>query len=611
MRPVISDLKGCSSLSSRTKIQSRLRFGLPFLAAAALAITVGVTAPVVAQNLPPVVDPGRVPQRFEPPPQPRTTTDQVVPQVDPERQIQGDAAKIKFNLTAVVVEGSTVYDNAALSDAWAGLVGQQVTLGDAQLIADRITAKYRNDGYILSRAVIPAQRIAGGALRIQVVEGYIKDYRIEGAFPDGVADAGPIGGTRAKLTAYAEKMVGVRPITARVMERYLLLANDLPGITAQAVLAPAQGGDPGGATLVVQAKKKTADFFASADNFGSRFSGPHQGQVGTVLNSPFGLSERIGVRGINTIGDWDELHYLEGNWDQDIGSEGTKIGFGIAYSNSHPGYTAKPFDIDGTVWTEMLRVSHPLIRSRTTNWYVRGSLVWRDIKTENRSLRNPDPMADAFGAHVRDHLRILRIGTSYDLVDRFRGVSFIDVEISKGLPIFGYTKQGDESSHPDGTGNFTKITAEVSRLQSLFISGLNLYAAAQGQYAFNRLLSSEEFGVGGSQYGRGYDPSEIAGENGIAVKLELQYGRPLDFRFLKGYQVFAFWDYGAIWNKGKFAALNGNDHDTLMSAGAGVRLNFLDAVSGEFFLAKPLTRPVAGRGNADDWRGFFSLTTRF
>ncbi len=601
MRPAIGNPDGSAAPSRRVRAKAISLLGISTVSTTALLVALAAASSAFAQNLPPVADPGRVQQRFEPQQQPRVTTDQVVPQVDPERQIQGDAAKIKFNLVSVTVSGSTVYDTNKLADAWAGLVGKEVTLADAQLIADRITARYRNDGYILSRAVIPAQRISGGALRIQVVEGYIKDYRIDGTFSEGVTDAGPIGGIRAKLAAYAEKMVGVRPITAAVMERYLLLANDLPGVTAQAVLAPAQGGDPGGATLVVQARKKPIDFFGSADNFGTRFGGPYQGQAGVLLNSPLGLSERIGLRGINTIGDWRELHYLEGNWDQDIGSEGTKIGFGVAYSNAHPGYLAEPFDIDGKVWTEMFRVSHPFIRSRTMNLYARASLVWQDVETTNGLLDET----------TKDHLRILRVGASFDLVDRFRGVNFIDVEVSKGLPILGYTKKDDLSSRPGVSANFTKVKAEVSRLQSLFVPGLNLLVAAQGQYSFNNLLSPEEFGVGGSLYGRGYDPSEIAGENGIATKAELQYGGPLEFRFLKGYQLFAFWDYGKIWNKNRTVAATPG-HESLMSAGGGVRLNFIDAVSGEFYLAKPLTRSIAGRGDeGDDWRGFFSVVTHF
>ena len=72
-------------------------------------------------------------------------------------------------------------------------------------IADRITTKYRNDGYILSRAIVPAQRISGGALQVQVVEGYIKDFRIDTSFKGGLESTGPISGIRSKLAAYVRR----------------------------------------------------------------------------------------------------------------------------------------------------------------------------------------------------------------------------------------------------------------------------------------------------------------------------------------------------------------------------------------------------------------------
>lgn len=572
------------------------------LAAIIAVVGVGFFASANAQTIPGAADPGRVQQRFEPQPQPRVTTDQIVPQVEPERQIRGEAAKIKFVLHSLTVEGSTVYGTAALQDIWAGLVGKEITLGEAQSIADRITVRYRNDGYILSRAIIPAQRISGGVLKIQVIEGYIKDFRIDGKFSGGMESDGPISGTKSKLAAYARKIAAVRPVTAEVMERYLLLANDLPGITAQAVLAPAAGDEPGAATLILQVKRKALDFFSSTDNFGTRFSGPYQGQVGAIANSPLGLAERFSIRGINTLFDWNELHYFEGSYDEDIGNEGTKVGLGVSYSASRPGYTLQTYKIHGTTLTGSLRVTHPFIRSRTMNWFMSGSLDVTEVKTDNR----------LFEIVSKDHLRVARIGSSFDFVDRFRGVNLLSVQVSEGLPVLGYTKRGANSSRPEASGDFFKVSGEISRLQSLFMPGLNLYLAAQGQWSANKLLSSEEFGVGGSVFGRGYDPSEITGENGVATKVELQYGRPLNLRFLHGYQFFGFWDYGRIWNYDKADKLAGSDTQSLMSAGGGVRLNFIENLSGEFYLAYPLTRKIAGRGNnGDDWRGFFSLTARF
>lgn len=579
---------------------------IALVSATALLVGAGHSA-YAQQSVPGSADPGRTEQRFQPPPQTRTTTDQVVPLIEPERQVPGDAARIRFVLSSVAVDGSTVYDSGALASTYSEFVGKEISLADAQTIADRITVKYRNDGYILSRAVVPAQRISGGALRVQVIEGYIKDFRIDISSGAGWETTGPISGIKSKLAAYAQKIVGARPVTNKVMERYLLLANDLPGVSAQAVLAPAQGNEPGAATLVVTAKRKPVDAFISADNHGSRFSGPYQGQVGVIGNSLLGLSERISVRGINTLGDWSELHYLEGNYDQDIGNEGTKLGFGVSYSKTRPGYTLDNdlFNIEGTAYTATMRVQHPIIRSRTMNWYVRGSGVYRDVNNETNLIGLPD-------TEVNDHLWVARLGTTFDVVDRFSGVTLIDVELSKGLPIFNYTKKGDLSSRPEGTANFFKANAQISRLQSLFVPGLNLFVAAQGQISANKLLSSEEFGVGGAQWGRGFDPGEITGDHGFAAKAELQFGSPVNFFILRGYQLFAFFDYGKIWNDDLADKTAGTDKETLMSAGAGIRLNFLDTVSGEFFLAKPLNREIANRGShGDDWRGFFSLTARF
>ena len=274
----------------RKTTNRRPLFQFALLSATALTVALGGYA-AMAQQLPGSADPGRTQPRFEAPPQTRTTTDQVVPLVEPERGVSGDAARIRFVLSSVTVDGSSVYDSAALAVTYSEFVGKEISLADAQTIADRITVKYRNDGYILSRAVVPAQRISGGALRVQVVEGYIKDYRIDIGAGAGWESTGPIAGIKSKLAAYAQKIVGTKPVTNKVMERYLLLANDLPGVTAQAVLAPAQGNDPGAATLVVTAKRKPVDFFASVDNYGSRFSGPYQGQVGVVAGgAPSGVA---------------------------------------------------------------------------------------------------------------------------------------------------------------------------------------------------------------------------------------------------------------------------------------------------------------------------------
>ncbi len=85
------------------------------------------------------------------------------------------------------------------------------------------------------------------------------------------------------------------------------------------------------------------------------------------------------------------------------------------------------------------------------------------------------------------------------------------------------------------------------------MDGLNFYVAGTAQTNFGqRLLSPEQFGVGGSEFGRGYDPSEITGDKGFAVKTELQYNRIHTFKdYAVPTQYYAFWDFGKVWSEAR------------------------------------------------------------
>ena len=214
-----------------------------------------------------------------------------------------------------------------------------------------------------------------------------------------------------------------------------------------------------------------------------------------------------------------------------------------------------------------------------------------------------------------DRLRVLRVGATYDFIDQFRGINLIDGEFSQGLDILN--ESNDNSSRLNGRTNFSKVNLDYSRLQHLgFITpGLNLLGSLIGQYSFSQLLSFEEFGIGGAEFGRAYDPFEVTGDHGLAGKLELQWGQNTTFEDLEaltGYQLFAFYDLGAVWQidtAGKFLTSN---RQSVASAGLGVRFNLWDNVSGLVEVAKPLTRSVLARGSdGDEARVFFNVGARF
>ena len=94
-----------------------------------------------------------------------------------------------------------------LAELYANLVGKKVTLQAVYDLAQRITAKYGGDGYVLSRAIVPVQQLDpnGAVVKIQVVEGYIE--RVE--WPPELSTY------RDFFSYYAGRIAAERPVSWR------------------------------------------------------------------------------------------------------------------------------------------------------------------------------------------------------------------------------------------------------------------------------------------------------------------------------------------------------------------------------------------------------------
>ena len=198
------------------------------------AITVfAIPASALAVDVPSTVESGRLQQHF--------STEKPASQINNETLIQDEksgadlknAASISFTLSSVNIEGNTVFSKGELEQYYSDKVGQQVTLAEMYGVRDAITKYYREKGYILSRAIIPAQRLGKGKadFKFRIIEGYINNVSIEGDFK----------GDKDILDNYLGKIRTSGPLNSNQLERYLLLINDLAGTKANAVLRPSPG----------------------------------------------------------------------------------------------------------------------------------------------------------------------------------------------------------------------------------------------------------------------------------------------------------------------------------------------------------------------------------
>ncbi len=546
-----------------------------------------VSASSLAQVPPSSTEPGVIQKQFDERKEPISRKDQLIKTPSDEAKPSAALSKEIFTLKSVNVVGASVYSESDLEALAAQHIGNKVSLADLNSIAKAITNKYRNDGYVLSSAVVVPQSVKAGTVKIQVIEGSISKVTVTGELKD----------KRGLIDAMGRKITTHKPVKSSTIERYLLLIDDLPGVTAKGVVKP--GANPGEAELLINVEHTQFEGALTADNRGSRYLGYYRGTAVGAVNNAFGLYDRSTIRGIMSSQP-EEIKFLDVYHEEQIGSDGGKVLLRGAVSKVHPGEDLDIFDIDGKSYLFDVSGKYPLIRSRAKNLDLKGGFKALDTDTD---ILNTD--------FSEDKVRVFHAGAALDFSDSFRGVNLFDIEVSQGIDALGATDDGAGRSRTNGEHSFMKANLQATRIQDL-TNNFSLLLSAAGQISADPLLSSEEFSLGGSStYGRAYDGGEIVGDHGVGTGIELRYGKPVDLKWLNSYQLYGFYDIGAVWNKDPIAGEA--EKATLASAGLGVRFNLPYSLTGYTELAFPLTREVAAEkvNNRDEVRFFFDLTKRF
>lgn len=538
-------------------------------------------------KLPSAVEPGR------PPVLPKPSED--IPQADLDIEIQaprggqGQASEeLSFDIKKVTIDGSTLLSADELDSYTQPLVGKQAGLSAITAIAEKIEARYKGDGYILSRAIVPPQSVSNGEFHIRVIEGFIKKVSVEGASP----------GTQANIEGIMEPAAQERPTNIATLQRSLLLIQDLPGVTATGVLRP--GDEVGAADLVVTVDEKSVQGLVSLSNRDSRYSGRWTLYQEASYNSllDFGEQLTLGFSTALNIHSMNDSLLGVFRYLQPVGSDGILFGLDGSYGASHPGYTLR----SKSVYTHSYRigphVSYPIIRGRAENWTVDGRFTWQ---RSDSNINNGPLTYDVYPSFAAS--------TTY-VTNALGGSTSFNLGVTQGFDALGTYRPANSSVFPSNSRpaspEFTKFTSEIQRLDQV-ADGFTTSVLLLGQFAPHTVYSGEEFAVGGARVGRGYDPAEITGRDGAAVAAELRYNDP-DYPWA---QAYLFYDYGIV-----VPHLSGaRPTRELMSAGTGIRGNFEEGYSGALELAFPLAqRPSTGGGSAagsKDMRIYLDLAFHF
>jgi hemolysin activation/secretion protein len=558
-------------------------------ATAALALVVVATAAMAQPVVPSSVQPGREQQRFNEPPPPLSQPGGRAISL-PSTVAPKGADQMFVLVRDVHIDGATVYKQDELAPLFADLIGHRVTLQAIYDLAQKITTKYGNDGYVISRAIVPPQQLdpGGATVHIKVIEGYV----------DKVEWPHAVDKYRDFFSYYTMRITAERPANIHNIERYLLLAGDLPGLKFKNSLKPSSANQ-GAATLIVELTGESlVDWAARLDNRGPPGQGPLEFLASVTANNLLRMHDALTLTYAGPFRT-EELKYIYGQYSQVLMPEGLVFFVDASDGWGRPGtpqLQQLKYRTKSTVFETGL--TFPIMRTRERNLSV-TALAFAS-HNEGNILDLPDTPPS-----TRDNLRGGRFKVNGDWADPFNGINQVNLIFSKGLTGLGATSNGQPlASRVNGRVDFSKVEATVTRVQQLpanFSVLLSVYA----QYAGTPLLNPELCGYGGRVFGRAFDPSNLVADECVETLGELRFDVPgmgLMPKQITQAQLYGFTDWGTLHNLAPDVGTPRNMNAA--SAGGGLRLGWLNMFTAD------LSADKAVEGPRNDWRFFFVLSAK-
>ncbi len=480
----------------------------------------------------------------------------------PDSAPLSEEAPTNFRIGAIGVVGADALDVEVFSPVVETFIGQEATEEDLASLTQQIADIAREEGYIFASAYIPEQSVQMGVLEIKLIEGMVDAVRIIGSDNQHLL----------KLLSSLEGKVAHRP----EIERRLLLAGDIPDIRVRSTKFLQEDGRN---ILQVTVRERGDRARIQADNYGSESFGPIRARLSADLKAAINDSDALGVAIRTNPIDPKEILSVSGYYESAIGTDGLKAGIAGSVGDTAPGGNAGGSDISGESRYLALYASYPVVRATS------GSL-WIETEAAYLSINRDD-----MNALIREDTEVT---VSLGLRGEFPfagGRVRAGAAIVQGFDIFGATRLGNPlASRRDGDGVFTKGEYWADFRTGL-TKDLSIYLAARGQIANRSLLAAQELSIGGAYRVRGYDFSELSGDEGFYGLAELRYTIKSRPSWLKRLQIYGFADMGYVSD-----IASDSSEGTLISAGPGVR-GRVGPLDFELETALPINRD---RENSDD-----------
>lgn len=445
-----------------------------------------------------------------------------------------------------------------------------ITIEQLDAIALSVTEYYREHGFILATAFVPAQEVTDGVVSLAVLEGRLGDVTVSN---NDIF-------TPETISAAFSHELG-EPVTEERIEGALRRINDLPGIRVRGSFSPGQNVGETSLNLGVL-EEQAWNSSVLLDNHGS----PTTGETRVFATSEWlnirNKGHRLLIGALQSEGP-DSSTYGLAEYEFPVTEDrrGTVRAsmssnqFSVANLANLPPIVGETnnFGVAGT---------YQFVRSRTFNLSGQAAYAYKDVlfEVENLASLSSD-----------QKIEVGSLALDYNQLWDERQLLFSGrLGIDQGHIRSGAARnQSTDFTKTLFSGNLLKrfsIDNWVTKNESFF----NFVVRINGQYAEKSLSSVEQFSLGGPNAVRAFSVSDVSVDSGAYAGFELFFDSPLDLVGklnlpLDPLRPFVFFDYA--YGNLRTAAGDNNRDAVIKGYGLGFRLNWPGKGTANLIFAEP------------------------
>jgi hemolysin activation/secretion protein len=465
---------------------------------------------------------------------------------------QQSPKQIYFVVNKFEVLGDNPLTEAETQDVFKYFVGEHYGLDGVEAAATAFQQKLRQKGFTFFQVNLAPQKLEDGTIKLQLIELKIEKVEVEGNQYF----------SKQNLSRNIPSLrVGETPNT-RVLSRAINMANRQPSKMLKLQFAESESGN------AINAKLKVTELnpnfaFVTLNNTGNEETGNFRLAGGFQFSNLFDRDHNLSLSYTTSPDDFSAVQQYSATYNMPFYEIGGEVNVFISRSDVDSGIVANNISVSGAGTMALLHYKHTFLQSGAYKQQL-------DVGLDHKLFEND---VGFLGIPISGTGDVLSRPFSLAYIGFWQGAGN---SLNFNIAAFQNLSGGSNNTDADYNDLRQGATADWSLFRygfgydQLFSKNWFIRFNLYGQQSSDRLISGEQFGIGGLYSVRGFDQRSLLGDSGYQSSLELWmpgFGQST-------FRPIVFYDFGSV--ELNTPLISETPSLNISSVGAGIRWSIIN-----------------------------------